>query len=124
MFSGGFYEGEKLSRRFEGRAAIQWIQLLAQLQRTELIEAALDQYSTAARVPSFVLEMALEYGIEKKFGSVIDKAVGLGPRMIALQAEDGHAVAELILRARVPCAGPPFTSSRRPDSFGEVGARG
>lgn len=94
--SARLYAGEDLGRRVDGRAAIAWMQLFVRLGRRELIAAALSDFGTAPRIPSFVLQIPLEAALRAGDREMVERIRTLRPRMVALRPEDAAAVDRLL----------------------------
>jgi hypothetical protein len=96
-----FYRGQDLSNRVHGSAAIQWAGILAQMRDRPGFLEALEQFGRAPRIPSFVIDYALRWGLEARDPELIQRARALVPRMLALAPEHRAAV-EALLRMAEP----------------------
>jgi hypothetical protein len=79
-----FYRGEDLAVPRQAAAAVAWTQVLAQAGDRDNLLRALRQFADAARIPSEVIESALNYGAANRDGEVIAAARALRPRMMSL----------------------------------------
>lgn len=78
-----FYDGEDLSTRLHGMPAIQWTGLLLQAPDRGLLLQALEQFSRAPRIPSYVIQYALQYGLERGDREVLELGRRMYPRIYA-----------------------------------------
>jgi hypothetical protein len=90
------YHGEDLTERVHGRAAIQWFVILRELGRRDLLMAALADFGRAPRIPSPLLQVALEFAARTGDVELRARAAALRPRMVALRAKDRDAVDRLL----------------------------
>jgi hypothetical protein len=92
--------GDDLTRRVNGAAAIQWTAILIEARDRRRLVLALEQLGRAPRVPSFVIQYALQYGLHADDREVLALASGMAPRVIALAPENHQAVQQLLAAAR------------------------
>ncbi|MBM3318642.1 MAG: hypothetical protein FJY75_12395, partial [Candidatus Eisenbacteria bacterium] len=93
-----FFQGDDLARRVNGLPAIQWVGVLARGSDRALLLAALEQLSGAPRIPSYVIQYALQYGFERQDGEVLELASRMYPRMFALDTAGRRFVDALMRR--------------------------
>ena len=100
-----FYAGDDLTEAVNGRPAIEWMVLCVRTKRKELVREALHQFSSAPRVPSFVVQYGLGYGLQERDRELVDLARGMVPRMDARTAQDRGIVERLVAQARAAYGG-------------------
>jgi hypothetical protein len=91
--------GNDLASRVSGAAAIQWTAILIEARDRDRLVVALEQIGNAPRVPSFVVQYALQYGLQHGDREVLDLARAMAPRMVALAPEHRQAVERLLAAA-------------------------
>jgi hypothetical protein len=91
--------GDDLTRRVNGAAAIQWTAITIEARDREQLLIALDQLGRAPRVPSFVVQYALQYGLQTRDRQVLERAREMAPRLVALAPEHRRAVERLLAAA-------------------------
>jgi hypothetical protein len=93
-----FYGGEDLTIPRYALAAIEWITVLAQVNDRDNLLRALAQFAAAPRVPSGVIEVALNHGLKNNDAEVAAAARALSPKMISLRPIDQDTVDWLLSR--------------------------
>jgi hypothetical protein len=91
--------GDDLARPVNGMAAIQWTAILIEARDRARLVVGLEQLGRAPRVPSFVVQYALQYGLQTGDREVLELARGMAPRLLALAPEERLAVARLLTAA-------------------------
>lgn len=92
-----FYGGEDLEHPADGRAAIEWTVLFARMKNRDMLLRVLDQLDASPKIPSFVIQYALGYGMQSKDAALIAKGRGMYGRMIARTQQDRATVDRLML---------------------------
>lgn len=92
-----FYQTQDLSLRVYGIAAIQWVSILCNLNEANALRKALLEFAKAEKIPSFVLEFALQYALQSKTHDIFHLAKSLRPKMYWLQDSDQEIVDKLLL---------------------------
>jgi hypothetical protein len=112
-----FYDGEDLSRRVNGMAAIQWVAILMNVGNRPLLVTALQQLAEAPHIPSFVIQYALAYGLEKRDAEIVEIGRAMVPRMLALDVASRTAVENLVraVDARRMVRPPDESPDQRPE---------
>ena len=93
-------QGDDLGSRVHGMAAIQWIAILIEAGDRGRLVRVLRQLADAERVPSFVIQYALQYALMKNDPEVLELGRKMAPRMVALAPEHRQAVEQLLVAAR------------------------
>jgi hypothetical protein len=93
---GSFYQGQDLTLRIHAWSAIQWVRLLGQMDATKNLRDALSDLDRAPRIPSPVIEFALEFAKKKSDGTLWNQAQLLRARMYSLSDEDTRIVDSLL----------------------------
>jgi hypothetical protein len=93
-----FYRGEDLSVPDYAVSAIEWVSVLAQVNDRDNLLRALRQFADARRVPSGLIEVALDHGLKSSDGEVVAAARALYPKMISLHPIDQETVDWLLSR--------------------------
>ena len=91
-----FYRGEDLASVTNWTPSIQWIVALVRLKNRPLILDALRQFDRAPRVPSWIIQYALGYGMQTSDGELIALGRGMHGRMVARTAADRSSVERLM----------------------------
>lgn len=91
-----FYRGEDLSLRVNAMSASVWIMILARADQRQLLVQAIDELSGAPRIPSFVLEFALTWAVQRRDSAVFARVSALRPKMLSFQQADQDEVDRLL----------------------------
>jgi hypothetical protein len=87
-----FYQGEDLTLPRRAVAALAWIRILTLDHDRENLLRALGQFGAAPKIPSAIIEEALDYGRANQDDAIVAAARALRPRMLSLQAIDRETV--------------------------------
>jgi hypothetical protein len=96
------YQGEDLSGLDDGKAAIQWVVSLVRLKRHDLLVEVLRQLDASPRIPSFVIQYALGYGMQSRDPELVARGRGMYPRMFSRSPEDRNTVDRLMTASARP----------------------
>ena len=91
-----FYQGQDLSLRYQGIAAISWMQIMTSLDRPDQVVALLEAFSRSKTVPAPVLGLALNYGLRVRDPAVLARSVALRPKMSSMNRTEEQAVDKLM----------------------------
>ena len=92
-------EGDDLAEPANGLAAIQWTAVAVTSGDRSLLVEVLDQLGRAPRVPSFVVQYALQYALANGDAEILERGRAMAPRMVALAPEHRAAVERLLAAA-------------------------
>jgi hypothetical protein len=96
-----FYGGEDLTLPENLIPAVTWVALLAELGERRNFLLALDEFSSAEKVPSTLVDIALEYGRARSDPGILDRAKALRSRTFQTRRIDPKILHDLV-RFRSP----------------------
>ncbi len=91
-----FYQGEDLTAMTNWTPSIQWVVALVRLKNRPLIMDALRQFDRSPRIPSWVIQYALGYGLQTKDKELVALGRGMHARMVSHKDADRSAVDRLM----------------------------
>jgi hypothetical protein len=92
-----FYENEDLGRLSDGRSAIEWTVMFARMKNREMLLQVLEDTGRSAKVPSFMIQYALGFGMQEKDAEIIAKGRSMYPRMVTQDPKDKATVDRLMM---------------------------
>ncbi len=93
-----FYGGENLTIPRYALAATEWVTVLMQVNDRDNLLRALRQLAAAPKVPSGLVEVALDHGLKNNDAEVATAARALSPKMVSLRPIDRDTVDWLLSR--------------------------
>lgn len=91
-----FYQGEDLASVTNWTPSIQWVVSLVRLKNRPLVLDALRQFDRAPRIPSWIIQYALGYGLQMKDREIVALGRGMHARMVARRDADRESVERLM----------------------------
>jgi hypothetical protein len=91
-----YYQGQDLSLKFNGKAAISWMRIMTSLDLPDQVVALLDAFSSARTVPAPVIGLALKYGMAVRNPGILARAASLRPKLYTPNPAEREAVDRLM----------------------------